>query len=184
MDVAIKQKQGTAKGLVILFTGNGKGKTTAAMGILARASGRDLAVGVIQFIKSPDRIYGEACTAQKLHIPFQSLGDGFVWNHPDQTGAQSIALAAWEEAKRWIGSQQYDVLILDEVTYLFHFQWLDVNDFIAWLKQHKPASLHLVLTGRYAPKELIEYADLVTEMREIKHPFREQGIPAQLGVDY
>jgi cob(I)alamin adenosyltransferase len=184
VNTATKQGKGTVKGLVILFTGNGKGKTSAAMGILARASGRDLSVGVIQFIKSPDLTYGEACTARKLNIPFQSRGDGFVRNRSDQSEAEPTALEAWEEAKHWICSQAYDVLILDEVTYLFYFQWLEVQEFIAWIRQNKPGTLHLVLTGRYAPNELIDFADLVTEMREIKHPFREQGIPAQPGVDF
>jgi cob(I)alamin adenosyltransferase len=171
-------------GLNIVFTGNGKGKTSAAMGILARASGRDLRVGVIQFIKSPDRSYGEAIIAQRLNIPFQSMGDGFVFNPADHTQACQAARAAWEEAQQWICSQQYDVIILDEITYLFSFRWLEIQEAIAWLKENKPPSLHLVMTGRYAPPELIAYADLVTEMQEIKHPYREQGIPAQAGVDY
>lgn len=173
-------------GLTILFTGNGKGKTSAAMGILARANGRDLVVGVIQFIKSPGRGYGEANTAKKLSVDFESLGDGFVKKGAgaERSKSQNTALAAWEEAQRWICSQKYDVLILDEITYLFHFKWLDVNEFIVWLGQNKPPALHLVMTGRYAPPELIDFADLVTEMQEIKHPFREQGLPAQAGVDY
>jgi cob(I)alamin adenosyltransferase len=171
-------------GLTIVFTGNGKGKTSAAMGIMARAAGRDFKVGIIQFIKSPDRSYGEAITAQKLGFPFQSLGDGFVRTKSNPQKSRSEALAAWKEAQRWISSQDYDVLILDEIHYLFHFKWLDVNETIAWLKANKPATMHLVMTGRYAPPELIDYADLVTEMQEIKHPFRQQGIPAQAGIDY
>ena len=173
-----------AKGLIIVFTGNGKGKTTAAMGILARASGQNLSVGVIQFIKSSSRACGEAVTAEKLHIPFQSMGDGFVRKPASQAESQAAALRAWEEAQKWISDQAFDLLILDEITYLFYFNWLDVNETIAWIKEHKPAAMHLVLTGRYAPPELIEYADLVTEMQEIKHPFRQQHIPAQLGIDY
>jgi cob(I)alamin adenosyltransferase len=179
-----KQYNEPARGLIIVFTGNGKGKTSAAMGILARANGHDLSVGVIQFIKSQERSYGEAKTAKKLTVPFQSMGDGFVRKQIDQTGARNVALFAWEEAQRWICSQEYDVLILDEITYLFHFKWLDVNETIAWIQQNKPAAMHLVMTGRNAPVELIKFADLVTEMREIKHPFREQGIPAQVGIDY
>jgi cob(I)alamin adenosyltransferase len=171
-------------GLNIVFTGNGKGKTTAAMGILSRASGQGMVVGVIQFIKSPKRMCGDAITARRLNVSFQSMGDGFVFNRSDRTQARQAAREAWEETKRWICSGNYDVIILDEVTYLFCFKWLDVHEFIDWLKENKPSTLHLVMTGRNAPAELIEFADLVTEMKEIKHPFREKGILAQVGVDY
>jgi cob(I)alamin adenosyltransferase len=172
------------RGLNIVFTGNGKGKTTAAMGVLLRASGHSLSPAVIQFIKSPQRVSGEATTALKLNIPFRSFGNGFVRKPSDQEESRKAAICAWEEAQRMISSQAYDILILDEITYLFFFKWLDVNEFIAWIRQNKPSSMHLVMTGRYAPSELIDFADLVTEMKEIKHPFRDQGIPAQAGVDY
>lgn len=172
------------RGLNIIFTGNGKGKTSAAMGILARSNGHGLRVGVIQFIKSPDRTYGEALTAKQLNIAFQSLGDGFVFNRSDHSQAILAAQSAWEEAQQWICSQQYDVLILDEITYLFAYKWLDVDEVVAWLQENKPPTLHLVMTGRSAPPKLIAYADLVTEMQEIKHPFKEQKIPAQTGIDY
>lgn len=180
----IKKTSRTKVGLNLLFTGEGKGKTTAAMGTMFRAHGQGLSVGVIQFIKSPQRVYGEARTAEKLGIPFSSLGSGFVRTQKDQDDARQFGLSAWEEARQWIASRQYDLLVLDEVTYLFHFKWLDVHDFIDWIRQNKPPAMHLVLTGRYAPPELADFTDLVTEMREVKHPFREQGIPAQLGVDF
>jgi len=172
------------RGLNIVYTGNGKGKTTAAMGAVLRAYGHDLSTGVIQFIKSPELTYGEAAAAVKLKIPFQSLGDGFVIHRSDKAAARDIAISAWEEAQLWICSGEFDLIILDEITYLFYLKWLEVDDFIAWIRQNKPSTLHLVMTGRNAPDELIEFADLVTEMREIKHPFRSQGIPAQLGVDF
>lgn len=171
-------------GLNILFTGNGKGKTSAAMGIMTRAAGRKLAVGVIQFVKSSEGVYGEALTAKKLGVPFQSMGAGFVRNETDQNAARIPGLNAWEEAKKWISSQAFDVLILDEVTYLFLFKWLGVGEFINWIKANKPVSMHLVMTGRNAPPDLIEFADLVTEMKEIKHPFNEKGIAAQRGIDF
>ena len=174
----------SVKGLNIVFTGNGKGKTSAAMGILARARGQGLRVGVIQFIKSPELTYGEAVTAAQLNIPFQSMGDGFIFNNADHTQDCQAAKAAWEEAQRWITSREYDVVILDEITYMFTFHWLDVKEAIDWLKENKPPAMHLVMTGRCAPQELVEYADLVTEMQEIKHPFKEQKIPAQMGIDY
>ncbi len=181
----ISQKSGRMiQGLNILFTGEGKGKTTAAMGTMFRAYGQGLSVGVIQFIKSPQRVYGEARTAEKLGIPFSSLGNGFVRKIKDQDDARQFALSAWEEARRWIASRRYALLVLDEVTYIFHFKWLDVHDFLDWIRPNKPPAMHLLMTGRYAPTELADFADLVTEMREVKHPFREQGIPAQLGVDF
>jgi len=179
-----KANRPAVHGLNIVFTGNGKGKTTAAMGTLFRASGQGLSIGVIQFIKSPERIYGEASTARRLDIPFQTMGDGFIRRPSAQSDSRSEALAAWQEARQWICSQKYDLLILDEITYLFYFKWLDVTEFIAWVRENKPASMHLVMTGRYAPDELVDFADLVTEMREIKHPYNEQKIMAQPGVDY
>ncbi len=171
-------------GLVVLFTGNGKGKTSAAMGIMSRAAGHDLRLSVLQFIKSPDRVYGEAQTAHKLNIPFHSMGDGFVFNRINSAEARDAALLAWEEARAQITSGNYDVIILDEITYLFKYGWLDVTVAIEWLKENKPEYLHLILTGRDASPELVDYADMVTEMREVKHPYRERNIPAQPGVDY
>ena len=180
----MEKRKRSANGLTVVFTGNGKGKTSAAMGILARAKGQGLRVGVIQFIKSPELTYGEAMTAARLQVPFQSMGDGFVFNHGDRTQAHQAAEAAWGEAQCWITGQNYDVVILDEFTYMFTFGWLDVNEVISWLKANKPPALHLVVTGRNAPGELIDYADMVTEMQEIKHPFKEKKLPAQLGIDY
>ncbi len=112
------------------------------------------------------------------------MGDGFVFNRTKSSEARDAALHAWDEACVQITGGSYDLLILDEITYLFKYGWLDAAQTVEWLKENKPDSLHLILTGRDAPKELVEYADMVTEMREIKHPYREQNIPAQQGVDY
>jgi cob(I)alamin adenosyltransferase len=172
------------KGLIVLFTGNGKGKTSAAMGIMARSAGHALRVSVIQFIKSPHRMYGEAQTAKHLDIPFHSMGNGFVFNRVTSLEARDAALHAWDEAREQITGGDYDVIILDEITYLFKYGWLDVSRTIEWLKENKPDRLHLIFTGRDAPSDLVDYADMVTEMREIKHPYHEQKIPAQQGVDY
>jgi cob(I)alamin adenosyltransferase len=180
----MSQRMETRKGLNIVFTGDGKGKTSAAMGVLMRASGHDLSVGVIQFIKGTKWNTGESKIAQKLDIPFETLGDGFVWNREGQQKSIQAAQAAWEEALHWILSSKYDVLILDEITHLFQLGWLDVDECIEWVKAYKPPLLHIVWTGRYAPRELIAFADMVTEMREIKHPFKEQRLTAQLGIDY
>jgi cob(I)alamin adenosyltransferase len=171
------------KGLVIVNTGNGKGKSTAAFGLLLRAWGRGLRVCVVQFIKSETGKWGEIKAAQKLGIDWFTTGDGFTWTSKDMDETVARALAGWEVAKEKIVSGNYDVIVLDEFTYAMHFNWLDTNQVIEWLKANKPAELHLVITGRNAPTELIEYADLVTEMLEVKHPY-QQGILAQAGVEF
>ena len=171
------------KGLVIVNTGNGKGKSTAAFGLLLRAWGRGLRVCVVQFIKSETGKWGEIKAAQKLGIDWFTTGDGFTWTSKDMDETVARAIAGWEVAKEKITSDNYDVIVLDEFTYAMHFDWLDTAQVIDWLKANKPAELHLVITGRDAPAELIEYADLVTEMLEVKHPY-QQGILAQAGVEF
>jgi cob(I)alamin adenosyltransferase len=173
------------KGLVIVHTGNGKGKTTAALGMLLRAWGRGMKVGVIQFIKHENARYGEIRAAERMgQIDWLSTGDGFTWTSQDMDETEAKARHGWQLAQERIASDQYDLLLLDEFTYPLHYGWLETEAVIAWLKANKPARLHLVITGRYAPEALIEYADLVTEMREIKHPYKEQGIRAQAGIEY
>lgn len=172
------------KGLVMVYTGNGKGKTTAALGMLMRAWGRDLKVAVIQFIKHEKSRYGEIRAAEKMGIEWHIMGDGWTWTSKDMSQTIQRGVEGWEKAKDLIVSGQYNILILDEFTYPLHFGWLDTNEVVKWLKKNKPEMLHLVITGRDAPAELVDFADLVTEMREIKHPFNEQKILAQPGVDY
>jgi cob(I)alamin adenosyltransferase len=173
------------KGLVIVNTGKGKGKTTAALGMLLRAWGRDMKVGVIQFIKNENARYGEIKASQRMgNIDWISTGDGFTWTSKDMDETEAKARHGWQLAQARIASAQYDLLILDEFTYPLHYGWLDVDEVITWLRANKPPMLHLVITGRYAPEALIEYADLVTEMRQIKHPYKEQGIRAQAGIEY
>jgi len=171
------------KGLTIVNTGDGKGKTTAALGTLLRAWGRGWNICVIQFIKQETGRWGEVKAAEKLGIEWHSMGDGFTWlsKDLDETGAK--VRTAWALAKEKITAGDYDLVILDEMTYAFHHGWLDVNEVIAWLRTHKPPSLHVIITGRNAPPELIEFADLVTEMRKIKHPY-DQGVRAQAGVEF
>jgi cob(I)alamin adenosyltransferase len=171
------------KGLVIVNTGNGKGKSTAAFGLLLRAWGRGLRVCVVQFIKSETGKWGEIKAAQKLGIDWFTTGDGFTWTSKDMDETVARALAGWEVAKEKITSNNYDVIVLDEFTYAMHFDWLDTAQVIDWLKANKPDELHLVITGRDAPAQLIEYADLVTEMLEVKHPY-QKGILAQAGVEF
>ena len=171
------------KGLVIVNTGNGKGKTTAALGLLLRAWGRDLHVCVIQFIKAETGNWGEVKAARKLGLEWYLTGDGFTWLSKDINESQAKAVHAWQLAQEKIASGNYDLIVLDEMTYTFQMGWLAVNDVIAWLQEHKPDELHIIITGRDAPNELINYADLVTEMRQVKHPF-EKGIKAQAGIEF
>jgi len=171
------------KGLIIVNTGDGKGKTTAALGTLLRAWGRGLRTCVIQFIKAERGSWGEVKAAQKLGIEWHKMGDGFTWQSKDMDETIAKALSGWQLAQEKIASAEYDLILLDEFTYLLHFGWLDVSDVVAWLKAHKPPELHLIISGRHAPPELIEYADLATEMRLIKHPY-EEGIPAQAGIEF
>ncbi|MCS6841956.1 MAG: cob(I)yrinic acid a,c-diamide adenosyltransferase [Roseiflexus sp.] len=172
------------KGLVIVNTGNGKGKTTAALGILLRAWGRDMRVGGIQFLKHENANYGELRALRRMGIELTPMGDGFTWTSRDLDETQAKAIHGWEMAKARIASGEYDVFLLDEFTYVLHYGWVDTAEVIEWLRQHKPPMLHLIITGRNAPQALIDFADLVTEMREVKHPFRDQGIRAQKGIEY
>jgi cob(I)alamin adenosyltransferase len=174
----------TPKGLVIVNTGNGKGKTTAALGVLLRAWGRNMRVGGVQFIKHEQAKFGELRALERMGITLTPLGDGFTWTSRDLDETQARAVHGWEVAKTQIISGNYDVFLLDEFTYVMHYGWVPATEVVAWLRANKPPMLHLIITGRYAPAELIEYADLVTEMREVKHPFRDQGIRAQPGIEY
>ena len=180
-----KRRPGKKKGLVIVNTGNGKGKTTAALGMLLRAWGRQMKIGVIQFIKNENARYGEIKASQRMgHIDWLSSGDGFTWTSQDLDETAAKARYGWQIAQERIASGQYDLFILDEFTYPLYYGWLDTSAVIDWLRANKPPMLHLIITGRYAPEALIDYADLVTEMRQIKHPLKEQGIQAQAGVEY
>jgi len=171
------------KGLVIVNTGKGKGKTTAALGMLMRAWGRGMRVCMLQFIKNKNARYGENKAARKLGLEINPIGDGFTWTSKDMDETIALALHGWEDAKQRIIGGDYDMVILDEFTYPMHFGWLDIDQVIAWLKENKPPMLHLIITGRDAPGELIDYADLVTEMNAIKHPHND-GIQAQPGVEF
>lgn len=171
------------KGLVVVNTGNGKGKTTAALGVLFRAWGRDMKIQMFQFLKHTGSQFGESRAAKKLGIEMTAMGDGFTWRTKNMDETQELGRAQWENAKAAILSNKYEIIILDEFTYPMHYGWIDVADVIEVLKQ-KPEMLHVIITGRHAPEELIEFADLVTEMREIKHPYRDQGIKAQPGLEF
>jgi cob(I)alamin adenosyltransferase len=170
-------------GLVIVNTGDGKGKTTAALGIVLRAWGRGMATCVIQFLKHEAGAWGEVRAAEKLGIDWIKTGDGFTWTSRDMDETTAKALHGWEIAKEKIASGAYDIVVLDEFTYLLTLGWLDTTEALDWLKAHRPAGMHLIITGRGAPQALIDYADLVTEMTNIKHPY-DRGIQAQGGIEF
>jgi cob(I)alamin adenosyltransferase len=173
------------KGLVIVNTGNGKGKTTAALGVMTRAWGRNMRIGVMQFLKNENARYGEIKAAARMGgIDWISTGDGWTWTSPDLDETEAKARHGWEIAQERIANGQYDLFIMDEFTYPLHFGWLDTQEVIDWLRANKPEMLHLIITGRHAPPALLDFADLVTEMREIKHPFKDQDIRAQAGIEY
>ncbi len=172
------------KGLLIVNTGHGKGKTTAALGVLLRAWGRDMRVGGIQFFKHENASFGELRALERMGVALRPMGDGFTWTSRDIDETRAKALHGWEVAKREIAGGGHDVFLLDEFTYVLHFGWLDPAEVVGWIAAHKPPLLHLIITGRDAPPELIAAADLVTEMREIKHPYRDQGIKAQRGIEF
>ncbi|MCC6955543.1 MAG: cob(I)yrinic acid a,c-diamide adenosyltransferase [Anaerolineales bacterium] len=171
------------RGLLIVNTGDGKGKTTAALGLMLRAWGRGFRVCVIQFIKAETGSWGEFKAAERLEIEWHKMGDGFTWLSKDMDATIRCARNGWELAQEKIVSGDYDLIVLDEFTYPLNFGWLDTAEVISWLKMHKPPELHLVITGRNAPEALIEYADLVTEMNVVKHPY-DQGIKAQPGIEF
>ena len=129
---------------------------------------------MIQFIKAETGHWGEIKAAKKLGIEWHSVGDGFTWTSKDMDETAARALHGWEIAKEKIASNQYDLIVLDEFTYALHFDWLNTGEVLEWLRLNRSPSLHLVITGRSAPEALIEQADLVTEMRLIKHPYTRE----------
>jgi len=171
------------KGLLIVNTGDGKGKSTAAFGTLLRAWGRGMRVCVIQFIKAETGQWGEVKAAKKLGIEWLATGDGFTWTSKDMDETAARARHGWEIAKKKIVSGDYDLIVLDEFTYPLAYNWLDTADVLDWLYINRPSNLHLIITGRSAPEALIQRADLVTEMKLVKHPF-EQGVLAQAGIEF
>ncbi len=171
-----------SQGLVIVNTGNGKGKTTAALGLLFRAAGQGLRVAMFQFIKAKSGNWGESRAARALGVEIVPLGSGFTWTSDDLERDRALAREGWEQCSAAIESGAYDVVILDELTYCFTFNWLELEEVLVVLRQ-RPEGQHVVITGRDASPALIEFADLVTEMREIKHPYAA-GIKAQKGIEF
>lgn len=170
------------RGLLLVNTGNGKGKSTAALGILVRAAGYDFSIGMFQFIKSAETRYGEHIAAELLGVDIVPLGDGFTWLSEDINADRALAERGWQRVREVIEAGTFDILILDELTYCLTYGWLKEEEVLRVLRA-RPSWMHVVVTGRNASPALIDAADLVTEMHLVKHPFREQGIGAQPGIE-
>lgn len=170
------------RSIVLINTGDGKGKTSAAMGVMGRAWARGWRVGVVQFIKSGTWKVGERKLADHLGVEWHELGDGFTWESTDLDETAAKGRHAWEVAKEKLASGDYDLLILDEFTYTMTFGWVDVADAVAAVAGRSPRT-NVVITGRGAPQELIDIADTVSEVRSVKHAY-EQGITAMKGIEY
>jgi cob(I)alamin adenosyltransferase len=171
------------KGLLIVHTGKGKGKSTAAFGMVFRAMGHGMKVGVIQFVKGAWGT-GERSILEKFPdlVTIKAMGEGFTWETQDKERDIAHARAGWEEAKRLIADPEYKMVMLDELNIVLRYDYLPLADVLEVLKA-KPAGKHVIVTGRNAKEELIEIADLVTEMELIKHPFRS-GVKAQAGIEF
>ena len=168
--------------VVIVNTGDGKGKSTAAFGVVMRAVARGWRVCVIQFLKSEKWHTGEEEMARRLGVDFNPLGDGFTWDSDDLDASRKQAVAAWEAAKRAIGSGEYNLVVLDEITYPMNWEWIATGDVVSAIGS-RPPKVNVVATGRDAPAALIDVADTATEMRKIKHAY-DDGVRARRGIDY
>jgi cob(I)alamin adenosyltransferase len=177
-----RAKTAVKKGLVIVNTGTGKGKTTAAMGLLLRAWGQGLRVCMLQFIKARTANWGEEKAARKIGMEMIPLGDGFTWLSKNIENDKTLARQGWELCRQKILSGNYDLVVLDEMTYVLKYNWLSWEEVRDTFDQ-RPVGMHLVVTGRYAIPELVAYADLVSEIVEVKHPYRA-GIKAQKGIEF
>ncbi len=167
---------------VLINTGQGKGKSSAAFGVMSRAWARGWRVCVIQFVKSGKWKVGEKKLADHLAIEWNALGDGFTWESEDLVETAKLGAHAWEVAKGKILSGEYDMIIMDEITYAINYGWIPLEDVVSVINS-RPKKTNLVLTGRNAPEALIEAADTVTEMRKVKHAF-DHGIKARKGIEY
>ncbi len=171
------------KGLIIVHTGKGKGKSTAAFGIVFRSLGHGHKVGVVQFVKGAWET-GERDVLARFDdlVTFKTMGEGFTWETQDRQRDIAAARAAWEEAKKMIADPSYNLILLDELNIVLRYDYLPLDEVVDVLKS-KPEDTHVIVTGRNAKDELIEIADLVTEMTQIKHPFRS-GVKAQEGIEF
>jgi len=173
------------KGLLMVNTGDGKGKTTASIGLMVRAAGRGLKCCMIQFMKSKTDRYGEHESLEKLGIEIHTMGAGFTWDTNDRETDLKTSRETWQLCVEKLRSAEYELLVFDEIVYVLDYGFLDLDEVInevAQVRETQP-HLHIVMSGRNAPQRLIDAADLVTEMKEIKHPFHV-GIYAQQGIEF
>ncbi len=171
-----------ADSLVLVNTGNGKGKSTAAFGTMLRAVARGWPVAVVQFLKSGKWHTGEEKIGRQLGVDWFALGEGFTWESEDLTQDQAVAREAWSQAKRLIEADEHRLVVLDEITYPMNWGWIDTDEVVRTIRD-RPAKVNVIATGRDAPAALVEVADTVTEMRSVKHAY-ERGIAAKKGIDY
>jgi len=171
-----------ATSLFIVNTGDGKGKSTAAFGMVLRALARSWRVAVVQFVKSGDWRTGEEAMCRKLGVDWWSTGDGFTWDSENIDETEAVARAGWEHARATIGAGEHELVVLDEVTYPIAWGWISLEDVVATVRE-RPATMNVVATGREAPAELLELADTATEMVNLHHAF-DAGIGARRGIDY
>jgi cob(I)alamin adenosyltransferase len=176
------------KGLIIVNTGTGKGKTTAALGMVLRSLGHGYRVAIVQFIKgawepAEKKAFEPWSTGEPPQLEFHAMGEGFTWETQDRDRDIQKAQEAWQKALSFIVNPEFKLVLLDEVNIALKLGYLQVEEILAGLEQ-KPPESHVILTGRGAPAPLIDRADLVTEMTLVKHPFKEQGIKAQAGIEF
>jgi cob(I)alamin adenosyltransferase len=170
------------KGLLVINTGDGKGKTTAAIGTAFRALGHGMRVGMIQFIKGRWKTGERKLGERTPNLTWLAMGHGFTWESLDLDRDRAAARAAWSTASGWLQEDSYDLVILDEITYVINYGFVPLDEVLSGLKHRRP-DLHVILTGRAAPPELTAIADIVTEMQVVKHPYRD-GVSAQRGIEF
>ncbi len=169
--------------LVLVHTGDGKGKSSSAFGVVIRAVARDWPVAVVQFLKSGNWQVGEEKVCRdRLGVDWWAIGEGFTWESDDLTEDQAVAVEAWQHARRLIETGAHQLVVLDEITYPMNWSWIETPDVTAAIAA-RPPHVNIIATGRDAPPELIEIADTVTDMKSVKHAY-EQGIRARRGIDY
>jgi len=176
-----EKPEGERRGIVLVHTGNGKGKSTAAFGLALRAHGRGKAVKIFQFMKVPTARFGEHRMFEQLGIPIEGLGDGFTWKSRDLDHSAELAREGWQRARAAILGGEFFLVVLDEITYPLIYGWLPLQEVLDVLRD-RPRDVHVVLTGRRCPQEVIDVADTVTEMALVKHAF-QAGVPAQRGIE-
>ncbi|GEM89780.1 cob(I)yrinic acid a,c-diamide adenosyltransferase [Oceanithermus desulfurans] len=177
-----ERPEGERRGLVLVYTGDGKGKTTAALGLVLRSLGRGFRPRIFQFMKHERAAFGEHRALEKLGVPIEGLGDGFSWRSRDLEKSAELARAGWRQAAAAIASGDWDLVVLDEVTYPLNFGWVPVAEVLDALRA-RPRHVHVVLTGRDAPRALVAFADTVTEMKKVRHAY-DAGVPAAKGMEH